>query len=233
MSVSQSTFVATILRERTTAAAVAPVRVSKGHKHGGKKEATLTKLSTISPVVRTPEGGRGEFGRDGNDEGDGGEPAHAGAHGAAAQAPVGDAGPQGRRADRVRPAVGGALTDGSQALQERVQRQFPSFTLVLDLVHATEYFWKAANALCGEDHPRRTGWVKARTLRLLHSQGTGAVADLHHLAKASSCPQRAPCSSKAKHTHIKTSEWMSVCRSSVSPISITSGASAGTKEAVA
>ncbi len=84
-----------------------------------------------------------------------------------------------------------ALTDGSQALQERVQRQFPTFTLVLDLIHATEYLWKAANALLGETNARRTAWVKARTLRLLHSQSAAVVSDLRHLAQATGCPRRA------------------------------------------
>jgi len=75
-----------------------------------------------------------------------------------------------------------ALTDGSQALQERVQRQFPTFTLVLDLIHATEYLWKAANALLGETNARRTAWVKARTLQLVRSQSAWVVADLRHVA---------------------------------------------------
>jgi len=83
-----------------------------------------------------------------------------------------------------------ALTDGSQALQERVQRVFPTFTLVLDLIHVTEYLWKAANALLGETASRRTAWVKARTLRLLRSQSAWVVADLRHLAAT---PGRARC----------------------------------------
>lgn len=76
-----------------------------------------------------------------------------------------------------------ALTDGSQALQERVQRQFRSFTLVLDLIHATEYLWKAANALRGETHPGRTAWVKARTLHLLQNQTLAVVDECRHLVQ--------------------------------------------------
>ena len=40
---------------RTTTATVAAVRLGKGQKHGGKKEATLTALYTIAPAVRTPD----------------------------------------------------------------------------------------------------------------------------------------------------------------------------------
>ena len=62
---------------------------------------------------------------------------------------------------------------------------------MLDLIHATEYLWKGANALLGEANPRRTAWVKARALRLLRSQGAAVVADLRTLAQAATCPRRA------------------------------------------
>jgi hypothetical protein len=183
-----------ILRQATTATAP-PVRLGKGQKHGGKKEATLTATYTIAPAVRTPEAvAESLF-------------AAAAARGTArtaADAPgTARTGPQHKRlwatlagkdaalaeaARRVAAREGAhiahhvALTDGSQALQERVRRQFPTFTLVLDLIHATEYLWKAANALLGETAPQRTAWVKARTLHLLRSQSAAVVADLRHLA---------------------------------------------------
>ncbi len=180
-----------IVRPPTTAA---PIRLGKGQKHGGKKEATLTAIYTIAPTVRTPEAVA--------------ERLFAPAGAAAADHPV-RTGPQGKRlwatlagkdaalaeaAGQVAGREGGhlthrvALTDGCQALQERVQRQFPTFTLVLDLIHATEYLWKAATALLGETNGRRTAWVKARTLQLLHSQGAAVVADLRQLAET---PRRA------------------------------------------
>ena len=59
----------------------------------------------------------------------------------------------GRDQDRSRIA----LTDGSEALQERVREAFPGYTLVLDFIHADEYLWKVANALLGETAPERTG----------------------------------------------------------------------------
>jgi len=183
-----------ILRPTATAA---PVRLSKGQKNGGKKEATLTATYTIAPAVRTPEVVvKSLFA----------------AVGPALATQQERTGPQGKRlwatlagkdaalaaaAQGVVPRDGThiahrvALTDGSHALQERVQCQFPTFTLVLDLIHATEYLWKAANALLGETNARRTAWVKARTLRLLRSQGAAVVADLRHLAQATGHPRRA------------------------------------------
>ncbi len=175
-----------ILRPTTT---TAPVRLGKGQKHGGKKEATLTATYTIAPAIRTPEAVVESLF------------AAAGTAGSARAAQPERTGPQGKRlwatlagkdaalteaAAHVARRDGAhlthrvALTDGSQALQERVQRPFPNFTLVLDLIHATEYLWKAANALLGETNARRTAWVKARTLQLVRSQSAWVVADLRH-----------------------------------------------------
>jgi hypothetical protein len=178
-----------------------PLRLGKGQKRGGKKEATLTAVYTIAPAVRTPE-----------------EVVERLFRAPTAGVPASDATPEARegpRQKRLWATLAGkdaalaeaagrvvrrdgphlthrvALTDGSQALQERVQRQFPTFTLVLDLIHATEYLWKAANALLGETAPRRTAWVKARTLRLLRSQSTELVADLRQLADAPGRRRRA------------------------------------------
>jgi len=189
------------LLRRTTTATAAPVRLGKGQKHGGKKEATLTALYTIAPAVRTPA-------------------AVVESLFAATQTPTAAAdplahartGPQHKRlwatlagkdaalAEVVRQVAARegayiahrvALTDGSQALQERVRRHLPAYTLVLDLIHATEYLWKAANALLGETNARRTAWVKARTLQLLRSQNAAVVADLRHLAQATGRARRA------------------------------------------
>ena len=52
-----------------------------------------------------------------------------------------------------------ALTDGAEPLQNRVGDKLPQFTLTLDVIHASEYLWDAANALMGETHPERTTWV--------------------------------------------------------------------------
>jgi hypothetical protein len=43
-----------------------------------------------------------------------------------------------------------ALTDGAEALQDRIQQRFPTFTLLLDFIHADEKLWDVANSLFGE-----------------------------------------------------------------------------------
>jgi len=75
-----------------------------------------------------------------------------------------------------------ALTDGAEALQTRVQSQFPDFTLILDFIHADEYLWKAANALLGEKAQERSAWVEERTLQLLTGQTGAVIADLRQIA---------------------------------------------------
>jgi len=52
-----------------------------------------------------------------------------------------------------------ALTDGDRGLKKRVQDDLPDFTLIVDIIHVTEYLWEAANALWGETHSRRVEWM--------------------------------------------------------------------------
>jgi hypothetical protein len=75
-----------------------------------------------------------------------------------------------------------ALTDGAAPLQEQMQAQLPGFTLVLDIIHASEHLWEAANALLGERHPERTAWVRTRLTALLSGQVTAIIAALETAA---------------------------------------------------
>jgi hypothetical protein len=75
-----------------------------------------------------------------------------------------------------------ALTDGAEALQDRVQRYFPTFTLVLDFIHADEKLWDAANCLFGETASQRTPWVEAQTLDLLAGHVLQVITELRRLA---------------------------------------------------
>ena len=169
---------------RTGTEAAKKVRKTKGEKTSRKKEAVVTSVYTLAPCLRSPdevvqslfEGER-----------------------ASQQRPS----PQNKRvfatlegktaalrftAQQVWRQQGGhirhqvALTDGSEALQERVHAQFPDFTLVLDCIHAIEYLWKAANALLGETALERTDWVKSRVQHMLSGQSAVLIADLQSLA---------------------------------------------------
>jgi hypothetical protein len=71
-----------------------------------------------------------------------------------------------------------ALTDGAHALQDRMRAALPGHTLVLDIIHAVEHLWIAANARLGERHPDRTAWVRGHLLALLRGQIDALVAAL-------------------------------------------------------
>ncbi len=67
-----------------------------------------------------------------------------------------------------------ALCDGAPSLQKQFLNKLPTFTLILDFIHAYEYLWKAANILYDEADPLRIEWVEAQTKTML----AGAVSQL-------------------------------------------------------
>jgi hypothetical protein len=171
-----------LVKDRAPQAAVRP---GKGAKPG-KKEAVVTSVYTLVPAPRTPESVVASL-----------------FHPEIPTRPLRRGGPHDKwlwatlegksaalqvTAEQVRRREGAhiahrlALTDGAEALQTRVQTQFPDFTLILDFIHADEYLWKAANALLGETAVERTAWVEARTLQMLSGQITAVVADLNEIA---------------------------------------------------
>jgi hypothetical protein len=77
-----------------------------------------------------------------------------------------------------------ALTDGAEALQQRVLRYCPTFTLILDFIHANEYLWTVANWLFTEQDPQRNAWVESQTLQILSGQTTAVIAEFRHQAQA-------------------------------------------------
>jgi len=67
-----------------------------------------------------------------------------------------------------------ALCDGDKALQSGIETHFENYTLILDLMHAMEYLWKAAAAAC--DWTRQRNWVKEQTLKLLQGHVENVIA---------------------------------------------------------
>jgi hypothetical protein len=71
-----------------------------------------------------------------------------------------------------------ALTDGAEPLQRQVNDRLSMFTLVLDIIHAVEYLWQAANALLGETNPDRTAWVREYLSLILSGRTTEVIQAL-------------------------------------------------------
>jgi hypothetical protein len=168
--------------------AARPARRGKGAPANRMREAVVTALYTIQPYPRTPEAVTAALLReiDRPELGARPRPSHKELRATldgkavalarlAARAQRRD-GPQ--IVDRV------ALTDGAHALQDQMRAALPEHTLVLDIIHAVEYLWSAANALLGERHPDRTAWVRTHLLALLQGQVDAVVTALTHAAHA-------------------------------------------------
>jgi hypothetical protein len=166
-----------------------PARRSKGAKRTKKKEAVVTAIYTIAPYFRTPQEVADALLRD-----LAGEEAPATADSRPSRpVPVGKetratlAGKDvaferlvQRVAQREGPHIQHrvALTDGAEPLQCQVQNRLSTFNLVLDIIHASEYLWDAANALLGEKHPDRTSWVKEHLLLILSDRTADVIQTL-------------------------------------------------------
>jgi hypothetical protein len=191
--------------------AAAPARRGKGEKRTQKKEAVVTAIYTIAPHVRTPQAVAAALLADP----------------AAAPAPRPTPNPAPVRPEpvgkEVRATLAGkdaafdrlarrvaqrdgphlharvALTDGAAPLQRQILRRWPLFTLVLDIIHALEYLWGAANAWLGETHPYRTAWVHEQLEHLLAGRVALVLQTLEKLAQQ---PALTPAQVQALHTTI-------------------------------
>jgi hypothetical protein len=173
-------------------------RRGKGKKRTKKKEAVVTAIYTIEPYERTPEEVADRLMRELEENEDDQDRSETDS---TRPAPVGKevrATLDGkdtaferlvhcvaqREGDHIQHRV--ALTDGADALQSQVEDRLSTFTLVLDIIHVSEYLWDAANALLGEKHPDRNAWVKERLLLILSDKTEDVIQDLEsHLPSPS------------------------------------------------
>lgn len=168
-----------------------PVRLGKGQKRTKKKEAIVTAVYTIAPYQRTPQEVVAALLHDPR-------PPDAPSRPRPVQKELratldGKATAITRLAQRtalreglpIRDRV--ALTDGAEALQAQMVTHLPGYTLVLDIIHATEYLWDAANALLGETHPGRSAWIRPHLEALLAGQTDQVIAALRQAADEPTC----------------------------------------------
>lgn len=155
-----------------------PLRLGKGQKRTKKKEAIVTSVYTIAPYVRRPHDVRAALLHE--------EPradhptrpvpvdkeTRATLDGKAAA--VQTLQQRAAQRDRAHICAHVALTDGAESLQQHMTSMFPAYTLILDIIHASEYLWATATALLGETSPLRTPWVAAKLDLVLAGQ-TGTV----------------------------------------------------------
>ena len=167
---------------------VAPkVRLGKGDKHTRKKEAVVTGLYTIAPNRRTPAEVVASLFHPSAQPTQTAQTRHTPQHKRLWATLAGKARPRPRSASQrgggqhIQQRV--ALTDGAEALQDRIEQRFPTFTLVLDFIHAAEKLWDVANTLFGETSPQRSPWVETQTLDLLSGRGAQVIMELRQRAQ--------------------------------------------------
>lgn len=163
-----------------------PLRVGKGQKRTKKKEAIVTSLYTVAAYVRTPADVRAALL---HEERRATPPARPQPIAKEVRASLdGKAAAMGLLAQRAMLRDGPhiqsrvALTDGAESFQQQLLSAFPGFTLVLDIIHASEYLWDTATALLGETNPARSSWVSAKLALVLHGQSATVVSQLRHQA---------------------------------------------------
>ena len=167
------------------------VRLGKGEKHGRKKEAIVTSVYSIVPLIRTPEQVVASY----YDNISLSRPAKPQNKHLWATLDGKDAALS-RLAEQVRSRLGRhiqhtiALCDGCKALQTRLAKYFPNFIQILDFIHANEYLWQVANALFGETNAQRFDWMRTRTLQLLSGQTRHLIAEFRTLAQQPKISQR-------------------------------------------
>jgi hypothetical protein len=172
------------------------VRLGKGDKKSHKKEAIATAVYTISPCLRTPQQVTNSLfaastvtGAPSSEKAkrDGPQNKWLWATLSGKCAAVAFAARQAKKRQGAHIRARVALTDGAAPLQFQMQKYLPEFVLVLDIIHAIEYLWEAANRLYGEKSPRRHLWVKERVLQMLQGNTHQIIAELSALSCAKAC----------------------------------------------
>ena len=162
------------------------VRRGKGDKKTQKKEAIATAVYTIDPYLRTPEEVVKALFKKEEPSTERPVPHHkqifASLKGKEQALKHLATWVQRREGKHVCQHV--ALTDGAEPLQKQMVACLPGFPLVLDIIHAVEYLWKAGTALYGETDPYRAEWVEAQTLQLLSSHTEQVIHWLEDKADA-------------------------------------------------
>ena len=170
------------------------VRLKKGDKASRKKEAIATAVYTIAPCQRTPEEVADSLFKVGAPRtskrtGPRNKRLWATLKGKAAAIEFTAEQVRKREGDHIKERV--ALTDGAEPLQKQVGKYLPGFVLILDVIHAIEYLWAAANSLFGETSSKREDWVKERVLRMLKGQTQEIIDEFRQLAQEPRCKKRA------------------------------------------
>ena len=160
------------------------VRLGSGEKRTKKKMATVASVHTTDPYVRTPEEVVAQL----MDP----HPPRSQQHRPKAEhrriwasllkskdEVITEVADEMQRRDPHSRKIAVCVTDGEEALKTRTEthlaKVFPGIILILDIIHALEYLWKAAYAFHSPGSEEARLWVRERLLQILRG-GVSRVA---------------------------------------------------------
>ncbi len=184
-------------------------RLSKGEKRNAKRMATVAAVYTVAPFHRSPEDVVRELAlvREATKVA---RPRPEGKRVWASleqepEAVLEGAFQEALRRDPEHGKTWTALSDGNptqlKLLQKLGRRHAVSLLIVLDIIHALEYVWKAATAFHAEGSKDIEPWVRERLLALLHGKASDVAAGMRRSAtlRGLTAKQRKPVDTCARY----------------------------------
>jgi hypothetical protein len=187
------------LREQTRKAADARkhkmgARLSKGEKKNAKRRATVAAVYTISPFVRKPQDLISED-NSGRREPPRPRPEKKRVWASLEKSPeevIEKAFEEAAYRDPEHRKNWVALVDGDKAqigiLRRMAKRKGIDLTIIVDVIHVTEYLWDAGRAFHHEPGAELESWVRVRLLEILRGKGGFVAGGIRRSATLRSLP---------------------------------------------
>jgi hypothetical protein len=188
------------LREQTRQAAAKrkrkmTARLSKGEKANAKRMATVASVYTLPPRVRAPED---IIDKDTNHRAPPSERAAEKRVWAKLkndpEEVIEEAFDEALARDPAQEKTWVALVDGNRtqikALRRLARKKGVDLTIVVDVVHVTEYLWKAGRVFHPESSPELEGWVSHRLLEILRGKAGYVAGGMRRSATLRDLPDK-------------------------------------------
>ena len=164
-------------------------RLTKGEKLNRKRMATVASVYTIDRDIRSADDVVSNLQRDKSKRRKRPKPHDKRVWASVTKSPaavIDQAFQEGIRRDPARKKRWVAVVDGNKTqirlLRESAVRYSVKLTIILDVIHVTEYLWKAARAFYNEKDPEGEKWVDERLLHILHGSSSDVAAGMRRSA---------------------------------------------------
>jgi hypothetical protein len=165
-------------------------RLSKGEKRNAKRMATVATVYTIAPHVREPEQvARGMAPIHEVEPAKRPKPEGKRVWASLEKTPkevIEEAFEEAQKRDPSHEKEWVALVDGNKnqlsILRQMAKKYGVKLSVVMDVIHVTEYLWKASTGFHEEQNPEREKWVSERLLRILRGESSQVAAGIRRSA---------------------------------------------------